>query len=707
MSDLLYEIGTEEIPAGYLQPALRRLVDEFAALLAANGLEARSVRGACTPRRLTLAAGGLPEAQAARRTKVVGPPASAAFDRDGRPTPAAHGFARSKGVPVESLQIEQSRKGPYVAAVVEEPGRPAGEVVPGLLAQATAGLRFPKSMRWESGGATFARPIRWLVALLRHEVLPLEIAGVHADRRTRGHRFLAPGEIELRDASYEDYRAALRRAYVIVDDRERRDILKGRISAILGAHGSELRDEALLDDVTGMVEWPHAVEGSFDDAFLAVPAPVLVAAMKGHQYDFPVWGADGRLRPRFVAVSDRTEEHDDLVRAGNERVLRARLDDARFFWEHDRGRPLDELVPRLEGVVFLGGLGTNLQRTERLAGLSVRIAQHPGGGAPVEHVQRAARLCKADLLTGLVGEFPALQGVVGGEIARVQGEPEPVARAVAEHYRPAGPDDALPETPAGRVLALADKLDVIVGCFAIGLLPSGSQDPYGLRRGALGILRILERDVAVPYEALLRMAVETYREHGVETSEEARAALVAFVLERLEQLARDRGFRHDFVAAVRASGWRRVDDFWRRLEALVECATRPWWPELVELVDRTHRITSDDGDGAELREDLLSEPLERQLAAALAEHAGGIRERFAAGDYVGGAEAGCAAFARLVHEFFDQVFINVEDRAVRANRKALCRRVCTLFSHNLANLYWIQTTEGQGESAQSSGGCCG
>lgn len=697
MPDLLYEIGTEEIPAGYLAPALQQLAKALGALLDANGLRSKMVDAVCTPRRLTLAVTGVPEGQASSSTKVVGPPASAAFDGDGRPTAAAHGFARSKGVPVESLRIEETQKGPYVAAVVEEPGRPAADVLPGLLAQATAAIRFPKSMRWEASGFPFARPIRWLVALLGDEVLPLEIAGVQAGRTTRGHAFLSPGEIELADASYEAYRDALERAHVVVDDRKRRSDLGKKVKDILRKCDSELRDEALLVEVANMVEWPHAVEGSFDEGFLSVPAPVLVAAMKGHQYDFPVWGADGRLLPRFVAVSDRTDEHDDLVREGNERVLRARLADARFFWEHDSRRPLDELVPRLEGVVFLGGLGTNLERTERLVALAGRIAEQVGDAVNAEHVCRAARLCKADLLTGLVGEFPSLQGVVGGEIARAHGEPDAVAAAVAEHYRPAGADDALPETPEGSVLALADKLDVIVGCFAIGLLPSGSQDPYALRRNALGILRILEQAAfAVPYRELFEMAIATYEESGVQVPDETRGQLETFIRERLEPLARERGFRHDFVAAVYASDWRCVDDFWRRLGALVECSKRPWWPELVELVDRTHRITLA-GDCAErVRPELLSEPLETQLAAALDEHGDAMRERFGQGDYVGAAEAYCSAFARLVHEFFEEVFVNVEDQDVRANRKALCRQVCTLFTNNLGNLYWIQDTEAQG-----------
>ena len=694
MPDLLYEIGTEELPAGYIQPALEQLADGLKRLLAENRLAAEEVATAGAPRRLTLAVAGIPEQQPPMRTKSVGPPARAAFDADGQPTAAALGFARSKGLAVEDLQVEETLKGPYVFAVVEEPGRPAAEMLPELLAQVTSSLPFPKSMRWEPGGFAFARPIRWLVVLLDDQVLPLEIAGVRAGRATRGHRFLAPGALELPDASYDAYCAALERAHVVVDDRKRRARLRAEVAAILSRHGSELRDEPLLDEVANMVEWPHALEGSFHEGFLSMPAPVLVAAMTGHQYDFPVWGADGRLLPRFVAVSDRTDEHDDLVREGNERVLRARLEDAKFFWEHDSRQPLDALVPRLEGVVFLGGLGNNLQRAERLAELGGRIAERIGEGVSVEHVRRAARLCKADLLSDLVGEFPGLQGVVGREIARLHGEPDAVADAIAEHYLPAGADDRLPETPEGCALALADKLDVIVGCFALGLQPSGSQDPYALRRNALGVLRILE-EKALPLrlDDLTEMAIQCCPADGIESRSDLRTQLVLFFVERLAKAALSRGFRHDFVTAVDLSNWRYVQDFWSRLEALADCSRRPWWPELVELVDRTHRIHRDVEGLPPVRDDLLQEPLEKELAAALAEQRERIVGLFRRSDYVAAAEAYCSAFARLVHDFFEEVFVNVEDQAVRANRKALCREVCTLFVDNFANLYRIQTAD--------------
>lgn len=694
MVDLLYEIGTEELPAGYLGPALKELAEQLRGRLVENRLQPAEVRTAGTPRRMTVWVGGIPREQPPLRETSTGPPAAVAFDEEGNPTAAAEGFARSRGVAVEELEVEETEKGPYAVAVVERPGRPAAEVLPDLLRQATAAVTFPKSMRWEESGFTFARSIRSLLCLLGEQVLSVKIAGVEADRITYGHPFLSPGGIRLADASWQGYLRALREAFVIADPEERRRTTREGINALLAEHGGALEDEELLAEVTNLVEWPHAVEGRFEEEFLSVPAPVLVAAMKEHQRYFPVYDADRRLAPRFAFVSNRTEQQQDVVRAGNERVLRARLEDAKFFWEEDRRRGLEDLVPELEEVVFLADLGDNLQRTRRLSELATRIAERVPD-ADTERVRRAALLCKADLLTGLVGEFPGLQGVVGRELAREAGEPEPVARAIAEHYQPSGADDPVPETPEGACLALADKLDVIAGCFALGLLPSGSQDPYALRRNALGILLIIEqKKLDLHLGELLETTAEVAVGHGIDCDEETVSAIREFFRDRLYHAALDRGHPHDFVRAVLAAGCEDVTDFWRRTAALSECAQRPWWPNLVELVDRTYRIQRDLDRVAEVRRDLLEEPLEKDLASVLRERKAEIARRFRAGDYVGAAELYCSQFAELVHDFFEEVFVNVEDEDVRLNRKSLCGHVYRLFAAHFADLYLIETAEG-------------
>ncbi len=698
MPDLLYEIGTEEVPAGYLLPALQQLAEEVRSRLRALHLEPAGLRTAGTPRRMTLFAEGLPERQPARTVRTVGPPAHVAYS-DGEPTPAARGFARSQGVGLEELRVEETEKGPYVVVVREEPGRAAAELLPDLLREATAAVTFPKSMRWEPSGFSFARPIRRIVALLEGAVLPLSLGGVEAGRLTQGHPFLTPEDIELERADFADYVDRLREHHVRVDFEERRETIRRQIDALMRPHGSRLEDEALLAEVTNLVEWPHTVEGRFDESFLNVPDPVLTAAMKEHQRYFPVRDGEGRLLARFVTVTNRTAREGELVREGNERVLLARLEDARFYWEHDRGRKLEDLVERLRDVVFLAGLGDNLQRTERLEGLSVRIARamgRGGGEASVGHVRRAAHLCKADLLTGLVGEFPSLQGVVGRELALRQGEPEPVARAIAEHYLPAGADDGLPESPEGCALALADKLDVIVGCFALGLLPKGSQDPYALRRNALGILLIIEqKGLQLHLGELVEMARVVAAGHEINCDEETAGQIREFFRDRLYHAALERGFRHDHVRAVLTAGFDDVLDFWRRLEALQKCARRNWWPDLVELVDRTYRIQRDVDRVAPVEEDLLEEPLEKQLAAALREHRPQIAGLFADGDYVAAADRYCSTFARPVHDFFEEVFVNVEDEAVRRNRKSLCAWIYRLFAERFADLYLLEDAEAE------------
>lgn len=695
MAELLYEIGTEELPAGYIEPALRDLASGIERLLEEHRLRVEMVLTAGTPHRLTVAATGLPERQASLEEKTIGPPARAAFDGEGKPTGAALGFAKSRGVPVDELVVEETEKGPYVAAVVEKQGLPAIEVLPGLLEAATRAISFPKSMRWLSGGIEFARPIRWLVALLDDEVIRLAVNGVESGRSTFGHRFLSPGPVQLENASFKSYREALRKRSVIVDPEERRDQIRVQIDEILKPHGTELTDEALLAEVANLVEHPHAVEGAFDQKFLELPPCVLVTAMKDHQRYFPVFDAQGNILPRFVTVSDRTGRQAQTVRRGNERVLSARLEDAAFYWREDVRAPLGARVPELKTMVFLGGLGSNFERTHRLVALGRKLASGAGlSGTEVAHVERAAFLCKVDLLTGLVGEFPSLQGVLGGELARRAGEPQAVADAIAEHYKPCGADDSLPTSTEGAVLSIADRLDVIVGCFALGLVPSGSQDPYALRRNAQAILTIAERrELRLGLRQLIEFAADGLADAQVQCGPEAVERILEFFRERLYYAAIERGYRHDFVRACLAVDFNDVPGFWLRLKALKECTSKEWWPELVELVDRTYRIQRDAEDLAPAREDLLAEQPEIDLFKALSENRDALSEAFQEKRFVEAAQRYCGLFAKKVHIFFEEVFVNVEDEDVRRNRKALCAEIYRLFADRFADLYLLEDTE--------------
>jgi len=693
MPELLYEIGTEQLPASYIEPALEQMRSELKRLLAENRLPPGATRTAGTPRRLTVAAADVPERQAPLVEETVGPPAKVAFQEDGTPTKAAVGFARSQDIAVEELRIKDTQKGPYVVAAKEKEGATALEILPDILLELTRSISFPKSMHWVADGIEFARPVRWLVALFGDQVLPLTLNGVQTGRRTFGHAFLSPGALELKDASFRSYDQLLRCGFVIAQPEERRELIRKQINDVLPPGSAALADEALLHEVANLVEYPSALQGSFDEEFLSLPAPILTAAVKEHQRYFPVCGADGRLLARFIAVSDRDAAHSGTIREGNERVLRARLEDARFFWSEDRKTPLEERVPMLKDVVFLGGLGNNLQRTERLTGLCTQMARKMALPAQqVEACARAAHLCKADLLTGLVGELPSLQGIVGRELALDQGEAPQVANAIAEHYRPAGADDSLPDSMPGTVLALADRLDVILGCFTLGLLPSGSKDPYALRRNAQAILLILEgKELKLSLRELLALAREQYETGGITCDDEVPAAIEKFFGDRLYNMAIERGVRHDFVRAVLAAGFEDVRNFWVRLRALVQCAEREWWPALVELVDRTFRIQRDVQELPPLREDMLQEPLEIEVARILIAERDGIVRAFEDERYLEAAELYSSRLAQKVHEFFEEVFVNVEDHKLRLNRKSLCAEIYRLFASHFADLYLIET----------------
>jgi glycyl-tRNA synthetase beta chain len=720
MCDLLYEIGTEELPSGYIRPALNQMKSLLGDLLNEYRLSVDDIVTTGTPRRLTICATGLPVSQPATTEEVVGPPAGVAYDNDGRPGKAAVGFARSQGVSTDDLVVKETDKGPYVCAVVEHPGSSTLEVLPDVLKEMTGNIRFPKSMRWPtcvsstSAGVTskqselaFARPIRWLMALFGEDVIPLKIAGLSAGRYTYGHPFLSPGAIEVKSADYRKYAETLEDNYVVVGIEERADRIRDGVRQVLEHYDGGDVPEELLDEINGLVEFPCAIEGTFDEEFLEVPDCVLVAAMKGHQRYFPVYNDKGKLLNRFVIVSNRTRRQEETVRRGNERVLRARLADARFFWDEDRGEKLQERVPRLGEVVYLAGLGDNLQRTRRLEKLATRIGTDLGfDEARLKHLQRAAYLCKADLLTGLVGEFPTLQGEVGRELALADGEPVEVANAIAEHYLPVGTDDSLPESPAGMALALADKFDVIVGCYAMGISPSGSQDPYALRRNALGILEILEvRNVSVPLSDMAGWAGEEIRSQGTELGTDdidvPTEKILSFFQDRLFHSAVDRGYPHDFIRAVLATGFGRrspsdsinynVPNFWKRLEALRAIADEECWADLVEVVDRTFRIGRElANEGVHVDRSLLKEDMEGVLFELLEEKRTSILSLFDSENYVEAASEYCTAFAEPVHDFFEEVFVNVDDEAVRRNRKSLCAVIYRLFADHFADLALIE-----------------
>lgn len=699
--DFLLEIGTEELPAGVMAGTLAQLKAGAEALLESARLGHEGVDATGTPRRLVLTVRGLALRQADRREKVRGPAAAAAFDADGQPTPAARGFARGQGVAVEDLVVEDTPGGRYVFAERLEAGRPAAGVLAEALPGLVTGLEFPRAMRWGSGDTRFARPIRWLVALLGGEVVPFTVAGVTSGRVTHGHRVLGPGPVALDHA--RDHAARLEAAGVRVDHRRRREEIRRQVErAAAAAGGRAVIDEDLLDEVVFLVEHPTAFAGRFAPEYLELPRQVIETPMKHHQRYFPVEGPDGRLLNAFVGVRNGGGDHLDNVVKGNEKVLRARLADARFFFLEDTKRPLEAYVEKLKGIVFQARLGTVHEKVERVRALAAAVAEAAGAGPALrEALDRAAHLSKADLATGMVYEFTELQGEMGREYARRSGESEAVAEAIFEHWLPRFSGDALPQTAAGALLAVADKLDTIAGCFAAGIQPTGSADPYALRRQALGVLHILRAGApaaapTAPSGALAPAAAAGLERLSLRTlvglaldgfagrpglfEGTDRAAVSAAVLDffagRLRGLLSEEGFRHEVIEAVLAAGSDRPAEVWRRVRALADAAGAPALADAAAVYRRAANL-AEKAETDAVDPALLAEAAERALWEALARAEAPVRDRAAAGD-VAGYLAAYGALRPAVDAFLDATMVMVDDPAVRRNRLALLRRVADL-----------------------------
>ena len=556
MPNLVLEIGSEEMPAVALPGAIAQLRIGIPAQLEAARLPAKSVTVMGTPRRLVALAYGLPDHQPDVEREVRGPAWKVAFDAEGKPTGAAIGFARKQGLPVEQLRKIETPQGDYVLARVTDAGKPAAEALGPYLAECIRSLTFPKVMRWGEGTTRYVRPVRWIVCLLDDKVVPLEFAGVVSGRTTRGHRYLS-GPVEIAHA--DAYPEAVRSAWVMADPEERRSAIAAqgeRLAASVG--GIVPWDADLLEENVHLVEWPTCLLGGFAERFLELPRPVLVTAMKKHQRFFPVEGPDGNLLPHFLSVRNGGSDHLDNVRVGNEAVLQARFEDARHFFAHDREVPLDRMAEKLHRLVFQEKLGTMADKAKRLERLVGPLAEAHGlSPEEISQAVRAARLCKADLTSEMVIELPSLQGIMGREYALMQGETPAVADAIAEHYRPRSASDALPTTRIGKLLAVADRLDTLVGYAGLGIMPSGSQDPFGLRRAATGVVQILAEEDDVPSLAAMQVqAAEGYREVlGLDFPLDPLCnALQALFHQRLSAYLDERGVRYDLIDAALYGG---------------------------------------------------------------------------------------------------------------------------------------------------------
>ena len=702
MADFLFEIGTEEIPARMIDDARDELVRRTAGLLTRERLaEKPELEAYSTPRRIAVLARNIVPQQPDVEEHVTGPSLKIAY-KDGVPTPAAEAFARKSGIDVSALEKVTTPKGEYLAATVQKKGRAANDILAESLPKEISGIYWPKSMYWRGKTAErFIRPVRWMVSLLDDQVVPVEFGGVTAGNTSQGHRILSSGAVVIDQPA--NYSSALAKQFVTVSSADREHRIRKALDAatrtIPGARWRE--DKSLLDTVVNLTECPSVVLGSFDPEFLALPAEVLVTVMRDHQKYFALEDADGRLSPHFLAVLNTDSDPDGLIRHGNERVLRARFNDARFFWNSDQKISLRQRVEMLKAVTFQKNLGSYFDKTlrvQKLGSLISTVLENAGVAIRPGVVHKAALLCKADLTTDLVKEFTELQGIIGGLYAKVQqldpllpkATADAIGDAIYHHYQPESMDDAVPPTMEGAVLAIADKADSIAGMFALGLEPTGSKDPFALRRAANGIVKIIaEHKLPIPLAKLFSDArveyagteAESRFDKGINFAD----ATASFMRERLEFYLRDvRGFAYDVVNAVLAAGSDEVVDAISRAEALSQVRGSDDFASISVAFKRTKNILRQAQESGkkiavELQPDALTEESEKSLAARLPEVAARVRQLREQKDHVA-ALVEISSLRQPIDLFFDKVMVMVDDERVRANRLALLQTLLHEFS---------------------------
>jgi len=684
-AELLLEIGVEELPYQFIAPALAALKDSAEQLLKDQRLAFQSAQTLGTPRRLTLVVEGLATEQTSMVKEAMGPSKTVAFDPAGQPTKAATGFASGQGVAVQELQIRRTPKGEYLYAVKQEQGRPANIVLKELLPQLIAKLTFPKAMKWNSTGVRFARPVRWLVALYGAATLPIEAAGITAGNRTEGHRVLGSAKgIVVRDS--ESYLKGLERQGVIPDPARRRRMIEEQIATLCKKTGFMLNvDGDLLDQAVYTTECPNVIIGSFKPAYLEVPQEILITSMKEHQGFFSLMHKEtGKLVPHFIAVANNRAKDMGLIRAGNERVLAARLADAKFFFDEDRKIKLVDRVEKLKGIVFHQKAGTLYHKTLRIIDLVTWLASKLGlNHDDINACRQAAELSKTDLLSGIVGEFPSLQGIMGGHYAMHDGEPAKVFRAIRDQYLPRGMDERLPETMEGKILSLADRLDTIVAFFRAGITPRGSEDPYALRRHALSIVRIIiEGSLKLDLDEAIATSTDI-AEKDVKRSPSMLDDPRRFIFERFQFYTGTRHIkRDDVIAAVCKTAYAHdsldLVDILERMKALESVTTKPDFNPLIVGFKRAHRLVEkEQWDRKPVDEARFEHPTEVALYQAMKREM--TMSAMTRGEY-GQALDGLVRLKPAIDAFFEAVMVNVEDPAVRNNRLSLLQEIDDFFN---------------------------
>lgn len=674
--DLLLEIGVEELPSAYLPGVVRDMQDLAEKRLTEARLHFDKLDIYATPRRLVMSVKQLSELQDDTVIENRGPKKEMAFDQSGQPTKACQGFARGQGVAVEELQVREVSGVEYVFAVKNITGQESIAVLPEILTALMTSLPFPKSMRWGYFHTRFARPVRWILALFGDQVIPLQIENIVSGSVTYGHRFLSQGSLNINRP--DDYFKALAANYVVLDQQQRQEMIWEQVQKVAAdAGGKAMENEDLLEEITYLVEYPTAFTGRFSESYLQVPPEVLTTSMIEHQRYFPVYDQNGRLLPVFVGVRNGVSDHLETVRAGNERVLKARLEDALFFWNEDNKKPLEDLNQGLPNVLFQEKLGSLEQKVRRLEEIALYLSQVTSLGQP-DLVKRAAWLSKADLLSSMVYEFPELQGIMGRYYAVQSGETKEVAQAIFEHYLPRFAGDMLPTSDLGVVISLAEKLHNLVGCFSIGIKPTGSQDPYALRRQALGIVHILlDRDLDLDLKAAVAAAYDSFAAIDPDLNKEDTVReLFDFILQRMKGVLSDQKYSYDVIDAVLAQPSSRLTDIYRLVQVIKEFKEDDKFEDLMVVFNRSYNL-SKKWDKNEIDPHVLVDESEKELYKQLLALQSVNEHAFNEGRY-----HDCLINISLMRtqldRFFEAVMVMVDDEQLKSSRLGILKSIAEL-----------------------------
>lgn len=692
MNNLLLEIGSEEIPAGYIEPALSAMASMISEKLKAARIKHGSVTTYGTPKRLALIVENIDDHQEALTTEVTGPPEKVGYDGNNNPLTPAVKFAEKLGIAIDEITIKETKKGRYLCGMKVESADESKTILSQILPELIEKIPFPKTMRWADLSVSFARPVKSVLAILGSGVIPFTYGDVESSNYTYGHRFMTPGTIEVNDPL--KYAELLKDANVIVDIEDRKKRVKEEIektAALVG--GKILPDEELIEIVANLIELPIVVVGTFDEEFLDVPDEVLITAMREHQKYFAVVDDSGKLMPNFVVVNNTRTKDMAVVTKGHEKVLRARLADAQFFYKADLKEKAESRIDKLDGVLFQASLGTMRDKTNRIVKLSEYIADLTNADDIKKDVVRAAELCKSDLVSQVVVEFTKLQGVMGRVYAGLSGESDETAKAIEEHYRPVASGASLPESSSGAILAIADKIDSICGCFSAGLIPTGASDPYALRRQSIGIVQImLDRKMKFSLKALIKKGVELYGDKVNSDVDTVVGTIFDFVENRIERILVEDGFSKDVTASVTGASIDNIPDVWNRVKALETMKKNPDFEPLAAAFKRVVNIIkkADISEDLTIDESLFEGTSESDLFNAVVSVTEKV-ERFLSTSDFDGALKEIVTLKASVDTFFDDVMVMAEDEKVRNNRLALLSKISDLFA-NIADFSKISAS---------------